>query len=349
MTPKARDGEFATPRTSGRPPERSTHLATQVMFDPPMLMPTPTVGDSRNSRNCTQNDGEGSKRGVPGVTLSDAAWLDARGLWPTPTANPNEDRRSKPNPAEIEGRHGWSLNSAVIDSESGAPHRLWPTPNVPNGGRGFPKDAVVEGNTARTPDGRKVQVELHHAVEMSERMWPTPVANDTNRSPEAYRAMKANMKGGPRTAVTSLQVAATEADRMWPSPMATEARQGFQDRTRGMKGSQESLSTVAMKSDGQAAGGRKLNADFVERLMGYPSQWTALSGDPAPHLDPEWDGDPLGAFGWGWEYGVPLTVEGKVEHRVNRLKGLGNAVVPQVPFAIFSCIQQAIDDHSNRE
>lgn len=46
---------------------------------------------------------------------------------------------------------------------------------------------------------------------------------------------------------------------------------------------------------------------------------------------------------------MPLTVEGKVEHRVNRLKGLGNAVVPQVPFAIFSCIQQAIDDHSNRE
>jgi hypothetical protein len=30
----------------------------------------------------------------------------------------------------------------------------------------------------------------------------------------------------------------------WPSPIASEVRQGFQDRSRGMKGSQESLTTV---------------------------------------------------------------------------------------------------------
>ena len=34
----------------------------------------------------------------------------------------------------------------------------------------------------------------------------------------------------------------------WPSPIASEVRQGFQDRSRGMKGSQESLTTVVMKS-----------------------------------------------------------------------------------------------------
>ena len=33
----------------------------------------------------------------------------------------------------------------------------------------------------------------------------------------------------------------------WPSPMASEVRQGFQDRSRGMKGSQESLTTVVIK------------------------------------------------------------------------------------------------------
>ena len=32
----------------------------------------------------------------------------------------------------------------------------------------------------------------------------------------------------------------------WPSPVATEARQGYQDRTRGKKGTQESLTTVAV-------------------------------------------------------------------------------------------------------
>jgi hypothetical protein len=34
----------------------------------------------------------------------------------------------------------------------------------------------------------------------------------------------------------------------WPSPVASEVRHGFQDRSRGMKGSQESLTTVVVKS-----------------------------------------------------------------------------------------------------
>lgn len=34
----------------------------------------------------------------------------------------------------------------------------------------------------------------------------------------------------------------------WPSPVASEVRQGFQDRSRGKKGSQESLTTVVLKS-----------------------------------------------------------------------------------------------------
>ena len=34
MTPKASDGEFGTPRTTGRPMERSTHLGTQVKIWP---------------------------------------------------------------------------------------------------------------------------------------------------------------------------------------------------------------------------------------------------------------------------------------------------------------------------
>jgi hypothetical protein len=45
------------------------------------------------------------------------------------------------------------------------------------------------------------------------RMWPTPCANDDNKSPPAHMAMKTRMKGGPRYTITSLQVAA-KADAM---------------------------------------------------------------------------------------------------------------------------------------
>jgi hypothetical protein len=44
--------------------------------------------------------------------------------------------------------------------------------------------------------------------------WPTPVANDDNKSLEAHLAMKQRMPGGPRSTVTSLQVFA----KAWPTP-----------------------------------------------------------------------------------------------------------------------------------
>ena len=74
----------------------------------------------------------------------------------------------------------------------------------------------------------------------------------------------------------------------WPSPVASEVRQGFQDRSRGMKGSQESLTTVVIKQHGQVGqmndsmdGNRResyrLNARWVETLMGVPVGWTMPS------------------------------------------------------------------------
>lgn len=39
----------------------------------------------------------------------------------------------------------------------------------------------------------------------------------------------------------------------WPSPISTEARQGFQNRNNGMKGTQKSLTTVVVETHGPAA------------------------------------------------------------------------------------------------
>lgn len=52
-------------------------------------------------------------------------------------------------------------------------------------------------------------------------MWPTPVSQDDNKTPEAHLAMKARMKGGPRSQITSLQVMVKATDRgLWPTPRA---------------------------------------------------------------------------------------------------------------------------------
>lgn len=49
--------------------------------------------------------------------------------------------------------------------------------------------------------------------------WPTPVANDDNKTPEAHLAMKARMKGGPLSSITSLNV----LTQLWLTPRSEDS------------------------------------------------------------------------------------------------------------------------------
>ena len=49
--------------------------------------------------------------------------------------------------------------------------------------------------------------------------WPTPCAQEDQKSPEAHMAMKRRMKGGPRNTITSLTVLV----KAWPTPRANES------------------------------------------------------------------------------------------------------------------------------
>ena len=84
--------------------------------------------------------------------------------------------------------------------------------------------------------------------------WPTPVANDDNKTPEAHMAMKARMPGGARNTITSLKVAVQVF-----SPQAQPTQPG-----------QESSSTGPTSH-------RRLNPAFTEWLMGWPTGWTTAA------------------------------------------------------------------------
>jgi hypothetical protein len=70
--------------------------------------------------------------------------------------------------------------------------------------------------------------------------WPTAATRDYKGQSGSGRQER---KGHPADTLPN-------AMAQWPSPVASEVRQGFQDRSRGMKGSQESLTTVVIKQSG---------------------------------------------------------------------------------------------------
>ena len=140
-------------------------------------------------------------------------------------------------------------------------------------------------------------------------LWPTPVGQDDNKSPEAHMAMKARMPGGPRYKPTSLQVMVKGIEqRYWPSPCAGDAT-----GSRGTKGKDRpdegglakavkvyptpqasdwkgpDVARVENRTGNRHSGddlptqvGGQLNPMWVEWLMGFPLGWTALDASETP-------------------------------------------------------------------
>jgi hypothetical protein len=132
--------------------------------------------------------------------LPDSGSMRSGVLFPRPTWEPpiSESEFSfwpstRAEDAESCGNHP----NGASDSLTGVT-RLWMTPHGFSAGNG--------------PDGNEFSTQV--------RKWPTPCANDDNKSPEAHLAMKATMPGGPRTQITSLQVLV----QLWPTPQAYDSQ-----------------------------------------------------------------------------------------------------------------------------
>lgn len=97
--------------------------------------------------------------------------------------------------------------------------------------------------------GQALQAELPFCdpESASLRTLKDTLALDLERSSRTWSALVTRRRGEYSARLNAARRTNGNECSSWPSLVASEVRQGFQDRSRGMKGSQESLTTVVIK------------------------------------------------------------------------------------------------------
>ena len=198
------------------------------------------------------------------------------GLLPTPTTqeieHPNLILTKTGRRLTKDGKNSHSLNLADTV-------RIWRTPDA-HGGRGPSSEKRMKMKLEK-----KMPISLNDQVAHPHLMWPTPTSQTAGKgktlqtliTKDGQPAKPGERAYNPKTG-KHYQVTLDRAVAMWPTPAAHEARLGYQRRDTGKKGTQKSLTTIVIDTEG----GREkttgqLNPTWVEWLMGYPSGWTDLN------------------------------------------------------------------------
>ena len=166
------------------------------------------------------------------------------------------------------------------------------------------------------------------------KMWPTPEAqfDSGSRGVEFYRSRKKRGK----------QIGLSGAVKLWSTPMTRDYKDSINQTDRG-KIDDSKLAMRVFRGEKQKTWTTPAADDTSHRRNKYKQGGTALSTQAGGQLNPVWvewimgyakhhtNLEKLTELFYGWqeeEQGVPRVDIG-IKDRVNRLKALGNAVVPQ--------------------
>lgn len=203
----------------------------------------------------SMRNGELSERTMPARLTSGTG----SGSWATPMAQmangePEAFLERKRRSVARGNKMGVSLTDLNMQVKAAA-RGMWPTPNVPNGGRSVKHVKDWRGKSAYH-NGKKVQVGLEAAI----KMFPTPRSEDSQCA------------GGHRGKDDTLygMVCRPKEAKNWPTPNASDGTGGGE---RKEPNGQNHLRD-AVKS---AEVGGSLNPTWVCWLMGWPLGWTSMA------------------------------------------------------------------------
>ena len=209
--------------------------------------------------------------------------------WPTPTST-----ERFPTPVADGDRR---TNYAQGGTSLGFAARMFPTPRA-----GKTTDEDEESWLAKHAAGKVATPPLALAM----RMLPTPSSGGSWTTPQSQDAKHSGHGASDRTSEIA----------------AKHTMQQIRNRVNqsGYHSNLEEL--VALETPAQGS----LSPDWVSWLMGLPLKWTSL--EPLPreeYLD--WLHSQMDGTWWQEERGLPRVATG-IKDRVNRLKCLGNGIVP---------------------
>lgn len=190
--------------------------------------PTPQAGDSKRGISSEHRKRQQEK----GNGHSELTWSARLASWATPTASLADKgvRTVEGGQAEALRNHGPDLSAQVTLTS-------WATPQSRDW-KGSNTAGPTETRGSKGPP-------LNEQARLTLAPWATPVSTELGNSLESYRAMKANMKSGARSAITHPSL---QAQLAASGPMPTG-------------------STASTESIGQ------LDPDHSRWLMGLPREW----------------------------------------------------------------------------